>query len=255
MFCQDIKLDFPKRYLTKFNLKYGKNLQIKNYLRAGIFPFFRRNGKLFFILSVFEFNESTELSDFAGKREETDTCWKQTASRELYEESAKLFKIEKWVLNNSNITVYDGKCVYTFIEITSVNDAFIDSADKHRFDSNTINNNFRLNQSIIDAAPKQDILYQNCFMEMKGIKIVDEDEMYCLLRGETIGGFKLWNYIRLFFSHGKNWPILKEKMKINLEVRMKKDGIIEYYPCKPTKVLEKKSMADFDLLINEIESL
>jgi len=210
-----MKLDFPKRYLTNFYLRYDRNITIKNYLRAGIFLFFRDGeGRKYFILSVS--SVGGELSDFAGKRDPSDSCWKETAIRELYEESSGVFKFDKEMLDRSADVVYDGKCVYSFIELQQ--DEILQS----------IVHSYKSNQKLLET--NDDIVEKAYyFKETCGMYIIDEDDMTKLLEGESVYGMKLWGYLRMFFSHGKRWPALRyTKSKHTIEKKNKQSGLIEF---------------------------
>ena len=210
-----MKLDFPKYYLTNFYLRYDRNIIIKNYIRAGIFPFFRnQEGQKHFILSVSSVGKN--FSDFAGRRDRNDTCWKETAIRELYEESSGIFKFDKEMLDRSADIVYDGKCVYAFVELQQ--DEILES----------LVGSYKSNQDLID---NDDTVVEKPyhFKETCGLHIIHENDMKKLLQGELIDGMKLWGYLQLFFSSGKRWPVLKyTKSKHAIEKIDKCSGLIEF---------------------------
>lgn len=205
-------MEFPKRYLTNFYLKFGRDLRISNYIRAGIFPFFRRGSRKYFILSISSIGG--ELSDFAGKRDHGEFCWRKTAIRELREESSGLFNFSNEVLQNPSEIVYDGRCVFSFVEL------------KLRFSKKILSKEFFENQKLF--ADKH-------FQETKGIFIVDDFQMKKLLRGETVNNFKLWSYLKLFFSGGKTWPVLNFNRAKHFVRKNISDGIVEY-TAEPIKV-------------------
>lgn len=169
-----MKLEFPKRYLSRFILRYGRNLSISEYLRAGVFLFFWRDNVKHFIFSVSSIDGV--LSDFAGKRDVNDRCWRETAARELYEESSGLFDLSASVVANASEVVTDGKCVYAFVEIT---------------DPGNLDEIFHFNPENFETV---------------GIKTICETD----LMREFLGN-GMWNYLRMFFSYGKQWPRLKRR--------------------------------------------
>lgn len=98
---------------------------MENYRSAGIIPYARARGDVFFLLGreIAGKDKKGRWGGIGGRKEHNETPI-QTAAREAFEETAGFFapsvvKMEEWILRNytCHITISDGLFVFYFVEI------------------------------------------------------------------------------------------------------------------------------------------
>lgn len=194
-----MKLQYPHHYKTKFDLFWNKTP--RKFSRAGVFPYFIENEKVYFVLSVDALTD--ELSDFGGKVARFENDWKITASRELKEESCNVFGISSKKLDSSIFT-HDGFNVYGFLELEGFSNEKFHSVSSHF-------------ENVLNELKKSKARSQ--LLETSRLCVVEHSEMVGALQQSTS---KVWQYIKHFFSNGDNWPNEENFIKKDLSKKESK---------------------------------